>query len=357
MAYRIAVIPGDNTGPEVVREALKVLARVRELGYGPFEFTEYPWGAGYYLKTGLPMPADGLETLSGYDAIFFGAHGDPARVPDSIPSQGMTHRIRKAFDQYANARPIRLLPGVVSPLRDKTDIDLVVVRENTEGEYSGVGGRLHAGTPLEVAMQVSVITRAGTERVMRFAFEMARQRNGKKRVTAATKSNALNHSMPLWDEIFAEVSAKYPDIEPSKFHVDALSMQLIKQPEYFDVIVATSMFGDILSDEAAMIAGGLGIAPGANLNPERQHPSMFEPIHGSAPDIAGKGIANPTATILAARMMLGWLGEEEAGLLVEKAVDAVMAEGRVRTRDLGGSSTTSEVGDAVCEKLAQLAGR
>lgn len=357
MAYRIAVIPGDNTGPEVVAEALKVLRTIQDLGHGPFDLTEYPWGAGYYLQTGLPMPADGLEILKGYDAIFFGAHGDPARVPDSVPSQGLMHKIRKAFDLYANVRPGRLLPGVISPIRDKTEIDLVVVRENTEGEYSGAGGRLHAGTPMELSMQVSVITRAGAERVIRFAFEFARKRNGKKRVTAATKSNALNHSMPLWDEIFEEVAAGYPDVEANKLHVDAFSMALIQRPEWFDVIVATSMFGDILSDEAAMICGGVGMAPGANLNPERLHPSMFEPIHGSAPDIAGKGIANPIATILAARMMLEWIGEGQAAGLVAHAVDSVLAEGKVRTKDLGGWSTTTDVGDNVCERILALANR
>jgi tartrate dehydrogenase/decarboxylase / D-malate dehydrogenase len=355
VAYEIAVIPGDNVGPEVVREALKVLRKLEALGYGSFQFTEFPWGAGYYLKTGLPMPEDGLETLKGFDAVLFGAHGDPARVPEAIPSQGMTHKIRKAFDLYANVRPIRLIPGVLSPIRDKSEIDFVVVRENSEGEYSGIGGRLHVGNPEEVAIQVSVITRAGAERVMRYAFELARKRNGKKRVTAATKSNALNHSMPFWDEVFAQVSSQYPDVEPTKFHVDALSMQLIKQPEYFDVIVATSMFGDILSDEAAMIAGGVGMAPGANLNPERRFPSMFEPIHGSAPKYAGKNLINPLATILAARMMLGWLGESDAADLIGNAVDHAVSTGRARTRDMGGQSTTTEMGDAVCNCMEEIA--
>ncbi len=357
MPHRIAVIPGDNVGPEVVREALKVLATIQDLGYGPFEFTEFPWGAGYYLKTGAPMPADAIETLRPFDAILFGSHGDPARVPDAVCSQGMLHPIRKSFDQYVNMRPVRLLPGVVSPVRDKTEIDFVVVRENSEGEYSAMGGRLHAGTPLEMATQITVITRAGAERVMRFAFELARKRNGKKRVTAATKSNALTLSLSLWDEVFAEVASQYPDVQVNKFHVDAFSMALIKQPEWFDVIVATNMFGDILSDEGATIAGGVGMAPGANLNPERTFPSMFEPIHGSAPDIAGKGIANPVATILAAGLMLDWLGETKAASLVKRAVDGTLAEGRVRTRDIGGTSTTSEMGDAVCGKIKTLASR
>ncbi|MGE5618723.1 MAG: 3-isopropylmalate dehydrogenase [Sphingomonadaceae bacterium] len=357
MAYRIAVISGDGVGPEVVREGVKVLRMAESLGFGSYEFTEFPWGAGYYLKTGLPMAADGIETLKGFDAIYYGAHGDPARVPESVCSQGMMHKIRKAFDMYANARPVRLWPGVVSPIRGKTEIDLVVVRENTEGEYSGVGGRLHVGSPEELAIQVSVVTRKGAERVMRFAFDLARKRNGKKRVTAATKSNALNHSMPLWDEVFAEVSAQYPDVEASKLHVDAFAMQLIKQPEWFDVIVATSMFGDILSDEAAMVGGGLGLAPGANYNPERRFPSLFEPIHGSAPKYAGKNVVNPLATILAGRMLVEWLGEAGAADLIGRAVESVMAEGKVRTRDLGGQSTTSEMGDAICSRMEQLATR
>lgn len=357
MSHRIAVIPGDNIGPEVVREGLKVLRKLEGLGFGPFQFVEFPWGAGYYLETGLAMPEDGIETLRGFDAILFGAHGDPARVPESVSSQGLMHRIRKSFDLYVNLRPIRLLPGVLSPLRDKKEIDLVVVRENSEGEYSGIGGRLHVGTPEELAVQATVITRKGAERVMRFAFELARKRDGKKRVTAATKSNALSHSLPLWDEVFAEVARDYPDVEANKFHVDAFSMHLIGRPEWFDVIVATNMFGDILSDEGAMIAGGVGLAPGANLDPTRRHPSLFEPIHGSAPDIAGKGIADPIATILAAQLMLDWLGEEDAAGLVKRAVEQVLAEGRVRTPDLGGTSTTSQVGDAICDRIEKLAKR
>lgn len=355
MAHRIAVIPGDNVGPEVIREGLKVLRKLEELGLGAFDFTEFPWGAGYYLKTGLAMPADGVETLRDFDAVYFGAHGDPARVPESVSSQGLMHKIRKAFDLYVNLRPIRLLPGVTSPIRGKESIDFVVVRENSEGEYSGIGGRLHAGTPEELAVQATVITRKGAERAIRFAFELARKRNGKKRVTAATKSNALNFSMPLWDEVFAEVAAQYPDIETSKYHIDAFSMHLIGRPEWFDVVVATNMFGDILSDEGAMIAGGVGLAAGANLDPDRRGPSMFEPIHGSAPDIAGKGIANPVATILAAQMMLDWLGNTRGAELVKKSVERVLAEGKVRTRDLGGASTTGEMGDAVCAMLETLA--
>jgi tartrate dehydrogenase/decarboxylase / D-malate dehydrogenase len=355
MPHRIAVIAGDNVGPEVVREGLKVLRKLEGLGYASLQFEEFPWGAGYYLKTGMAMPEDGLETLKGFDAIYFGAHGDPARVPEAVTSQGLMHRIRKAFSLYVNLRPARLLPGVVSPIRDKEGIDIALVRENSEGEYSGLGGRLHVGTPMEMATQVSVVTRQGAERIMRFAFELARKRNGKKRVTAATKSNALNYTMPLWDDVFAEVSRDYPDIESNKYHVDAFTMNLIRWPEWFDVIVATSMMGDLLSDEAAAVVGGLGMAPGANLNPERRYPSLFEPIHGSAPDIAGKGIANPVATILAGQLMLEWLGEDRAAGLVKGAVERVLGEGIARTADLGGSSSTSEMGDAVCREMERLA--
>ncbi|MCL5110508.1 MAG: 3-isopropylmalate dehydrogenase [Chloroflexi bacterium] len=351
MVHRIAVIPGDNIGPEVVAEGLKVLRRLQALGFGPFAYDEYPWGAGYYLKTGAPMPADGLDTIRDCDAILFGAHGDPQRVPDRVSSQGLMHKLRKGFQQYVNLRPVRLLPGVVSPLRGKDEIDFVVVRENTEGEYSGMGGRLHAGTPYELATQTTVITRIGAERVMRFAFDLARQRGGKKRAAAATKSNALSHVFGLWDEVLAEVANDYPDVECHKFHIDAFTVHLINRPEWFDVIVASNLFGDILSDEGAALAGSLGMAPSANLDPTRRHPSLFEPIHGSAPDIAGQGIANPVATILAVRMLLDWLGEAEAARRVQAAVEAVLAEGQVRTRDLGGRSTTAQLGDAICARL------
>lgn len=357
MSHRIAVVPGDNIGPEVVREALKVLATLDRLRYAQCEFTEFPWGADYYLQTGLAMPENGLETLRSFDAILFGAHGDPSRIPDSVLSHGLLHKIRKGFDLYVNMRPLRLLPGVVSPIRHKTGMDFVIVRENTEGEYSNLGGRVHMGTPLEMATQVSVITRAGSERVMRFAFELARKRGGKKRVTAATKSNALAHSMTLWDEVFAEVASRYTDVEASKLHVDAFSMALIGKPEWFDVIVATSMFGDILSDEGAMVVGGVGLAPGANLDPDRRYPSMFEPIHGSAPDIAGKGIANPIAAILAAAYMLDWLGETSGADLMKRAVDRVLAAGTVRTKDLDGNASTTDMGDAVSAEVESLAKR
>ncbi len=355
MAHHIAVIPGDNVGPEVMKEGLKVLRKLESLGYGSFQFTQFPWGANHYLETGSVMPEEGTDVLKAFDAIYFGAHGDPARVPERVTGQGLVHRIRKAFDQYVNLRPLRLLPGVVSPIRGKDQIGFVVVRENSEGEYSDLGGRLHAGTPDELAVQTTVITRRGAERVMRFAFELARKRNGKKRVTCATKSSALPHSMALWDQIFSEVSREYPDVESGKLHIDAFTMHLIGRPEWFDVIVATNMYGDILSDEGAMITGGVGLAAGGNLDPERRYPSFFEPIHGSAPDIAGKGIANPIATILAGQMMLDWLEESEAARLVAQAVESVLADAEVRTPDLGGKASTSEMGDAICRRIEKLA--
>ncbi len=356
MAHRIAVIPADQVGPEVIREGLKALRKLEELRLCSFQFTEFPWGADHYLNTGAAMPSDGLETLMRYEAIYFGAHGDPARVPNSIGAMGLLQPIRRGFEQYANVRPSRLLPGVVSPIRDKPDIDLVIIRENSEGEYAGIGGRLHVGTPDEVALQTTVVTRRGAERVIRFAFELARKRNGKKRVATATKPGALIHSMTLWDEVFDEVASAYPEVHSARLNQDALSAQLIERPELFDVIVATNMVGDILSDQAAVIAGGIGLAPGANLNPERKYPSLFEPIHGSAPDIAGKGIANPVATILAGQMMVDWLGEAAAADLMKRAVERVLGDGRVRTRDLGGHSSTSEMGDAICAKMEELAG-
>jgi tartrate dehydrogenase/decarboxylase/D-malate dehydrogenase len=356
MAFRIAVIPGDKCGPEIMREGVKVLHQAQALGFGAYELTEFPWGAEHHLRYGMPMPEDGIETLKTFDAIYFGAHGDP-RVPERVTSQGLMHRMRRGLRQTVNIRPIRLWPGVVSPIRDKTDIDFVVVRENSEGEYSNIGGRLHAGTPDELTIQVSVVTRRGAERVMRFAFELARKRGGKKRVTAATKSNALNYSMPLWDEVFEELSAAYPDVETEKLHVDNFSMQLIRRPESFDVIVATNQMGDILSDEGACIAGGVGLAPGANLNLERNCPSLFEPIHGSAPRHAGKNSINPLATILAGGLMLEWLGEERGAALIRSAVENVLREGKVRTRDLGGVSGTAEMGDAVSASMAALAGK
>ena len=349
--YRIALIPGDNIGPEVVAEARIVLERLAAQGVCQFDFETFSWGAGHYLRTGRAAPEDIVEVLRPFDAIFMGAHGDPARVPDRMGSQQLMHPLRKGLDLYANVRPVKSLPGVESPLKATDPIDFVVVRENTEGEYSGVGGRVHAGTPQEVATQTTVMTRRGIERVMRFAFELARQRNQKKYVHCVTKSNALAHVMVLWDEVFGEVARDYPDVRTTKSHVDSSSMYVISRPASFDVVVATNLMGDILSDEAAAVVGSIGLAPSANVNPARTSPSMFEPIHGSAPDIAGKGIANPMAAMLAAAMMLEWLGESAAARRVETAVEHVLAQGSARTPDLGGSATTRDVTAAVLRAL------
>lgn len=356
--FDIAVIPADGIGPEIMQEALKVLRTVAEIDGGiEFNFDSFPWGCEYYLRTGEMMEKGGIDRLRNYDAILLGAVGAPGKVPDHVSLWGLLLPIRKTFDQYANLRPIKLLRGVRGPLRDKgpEDINFVVVRENTEGEYSGVGGRVHIGTPFEVAIQSNIFTRTATERVIRYAFELARRRNAKKHVTGITKSNACQYSMVFWDEVFREVAAEYPDIQTSLIHVDAASMYLITRPESFDVIVASNLFGDILTDEGAAIQGSIGLAPGANLNPERKYPSMFEPIHGSAPDIAGKGIANPMATVWSAAMMLDFFGREDLGAAVLRAIEDVIVEGRTLTPDMGGQARTWEVGDAICEKLRRAA--
>jgi len=354
-SHRIAVVAGDNIGPEVIGEGLKVLNKLQDLIAIQIEFTHYPWGSQYYLNTGNVMPPDGLATLRQFDSIYLGALGDPDRVPDRFISWGLIQPLRKAFDQYINLRPITLLPGISSPLQRPGEIDFIVVRENTEGEYTGAGGHVHEGHPFEVVIQTSVFSRLGVERTIHFAFELARSRQGKRLVTSATKSNAMRYSMAFWDQILQSVAAEYPDIQTEEVHIDALSMYLVTRPDHFDVIVASNLFGDILSDLGAAVSGGIGLAPGGNLNPERKFPSMFEPIHGSAPDIAGRGVANPLAAIRAAEMMLDFLGEPAAAGLLGQAIESVLKEGRVRTPDLGGTSSTSEVGDAICEKLTKLA--
>ncbi|MCR4424806.1 MAG: tartrate dehydrogenase [Firmicutes bacterium] len=350
----IAVVPGDGVGREVVAEAIKVLAAVSDLHGGvKFSFTEFPWGCEYYLRTGRMMEEGGLRALEDHRAILLGAVGAPGLVPDHVSLWGLLLPIRKTFDQYVNLRPIKLLRGIPSRLVGKgpEDIDFMVVRENTEGEYSGVGGRVHVGTPQEVAVQSAVFTRHGTERVMRYAFELARGRRRAGRVVSITKSNACNYSMVFWDEVFHQVAKDYPEIEATQVHVDAAAMYLITKPEWFDVVVATNLFGDILTDEGAAIQGSIGLAPGANLNPERKYPSMFEPIHGSAPDIAGQGIANPIGTIWAAAMMLDFLGYPDLGGEVVSAIEQVLLADGPRPVDLGGTATTSQVGDAVAEAL------
>ena len=350
--YRIASLPGDGIGQEVIPAAIKVIdAAAGRFGF-LVEWTDFPWGAEHYLAHGAMMPPDGLEQLRPFDAIYLGAVGDP-RVQDHITLNGLLLPIRRGFDQFACVRPAVLYPGTRSPLSGKApgSIDLVVVRENTEGEYAQVGGGVHARGPHEVMTQTAIFTRHGTERVIRFAFELARTRRKKPLVTSVTKSNAQGYGMVFWDRVFEEVARDYPDIPTESLLVDAACMDLVRRPEHFDVIVASNLFGDILTDLGAIIAGSLGLAPSANLNPGRTAPSMFEPVHGSAPDIAGRGIANPMATLLAGAMMLEFLGEPTAAACVESAVLAVLEAGQTLTRDLGGTSTTREVAAAVIERL------
>ena len=356
--YRLAVIPGDGVGPEVAQEAMRIAeAASRTYGFG-VEFDLFDWSCDRYLERGEMMPDDALDTLRGFDAIFLGCIGDAAKVPDHISLQALL-RIRKGFDQYVNLRPIKLYPGVATPVTTATpeSLDILVVRENTEGEYSGVGGVFKEGTPDAFALQTGVFTQKGCERIIRYAFDQARARaklgtaEVVGRVTNCTKSNALNYSMVFWDGVFDEVAASYPDIETDMALVDALTMWLVKNPDYFDVVVASNLFGDIITDLGAMLQGGLGFAAGGNINPEGAFPSMFEPIHGSAPKYTGQGRVNPVASIEATRMMFDHLGETDAAAGLERAVAATMAAGEVRTRDIGGTSTTEEVGRAIAERL------
>lgn len=346
--YRIAAIPGDGIGKEVVAagvEVLDVLAK-RDGGF-TMSFDEFDWGSDYYKQHGIMMPADGRDQIKDHDAIYFGAVGAPD-VPDHVTLWGLRLAICQPFDQYANVRPTRILPGIESPLRNvkQSELDWVIVRENSEGEYAGQGGRSHVGLPEEVATEVSIFTRAGVTRIMRFAFDLARSRPRKK-LTVVTKSNAQRNGMVMWDEIAKEVAGDYPDVEWDKMLVDAMTMRMTLRPETLDTIVATNLHADILSDLAAALAGSLGIAPTANLNPEGKFPSMFEPIHGSAFDITGKGIANPVATFWSAVMMLEHLGEKAASDRLMRAVERVTADPDLHTPDLGGKSTTRQVTDAV----------
>ncbi len=348
--FKIAVIAGDGIGVEVVAEGKKVLNALPAKYGVRFDFTDFPWGSNYYFQHGVMMPSEGIETLKSYDAIYFGAVGDP-RIKDHITLHGLILKMRKELDQYVCQRPCYLYEGITSPLAGKKpgDIDLVVIRENTEGEYADVGGNLYRGMHDEVAIQTAIFTRHGTERIIRYAFELARKRNKKKKVTSITKSNAQQYSMTFWDRIFAAVSSEYPDIKTEQLLVDAACMDFIRRPETFDIVVASNLFGDILSDIGACITGSLGMGPSANIDPERRYPSMFEPSHGSAPDIAGKGIANPLAAILSTAMMLDHLKAEDAGNKVREAVARVVREKKVLTPDIKGKATTSQVGDAVAE--------
>jgi tartrate dehydrogenase/decarboxylase/D-malate dehydrogenase len=357
--FKIAVIPGDGVGTEVTSEAIKVGKKACELHNTKLYCEWFKWGCDYYLKHGKMMTDDALDILKGFDAIFLGCIGDASKVPDHI-SLKMLLTIRKGFDQYVNLRPIFLYKGVRTPLRDAVPgkIDLVVVRENVEGEYAQVGGRFKQGTDDEVAVQSAVFTRKGTERVIRYAFELARKRKklGRKdgytgMVTNCSKSNALNYSMVFWDEVFNRVAEDYPDIKKDFALVDALTMWFVKNPEYFDVVVASNLFGDIITDLGAMLQGGMGFAAGGNINPEKVYPSMFEPIHGSAPKYTGKNVINPIASIEAMRMLLDHIGLPEASERVRKAIQTILSEGKIKTRDMDGSSKTSEVGDAIVSIL------
>ncbi|MBE0621928.1 MAG: tartrate dehydrogenase [Burkholderiales bacterium] len=349
--YKIAAIPGDGIGKEVIAEGVKVLnVLARQSKRFKFSFRQFPWSSDYYLKRGYYIPAGGLEELKKFDAIFFGAVGSP-KVPDHVSLWGLRLPICQGFDQYANVRPARVLPGVQSPLKNAKGIDWVIIRENTEGEYSGSGGRVHQGLPEEIATETSVFTRTGVERIHRFAFELAAKRR-RKNLTLVTKSNAQRHGMVLWDEIFYEVAKDYPRVKTQRILVDAVTTVMTLKPETLDVIVASNLHADILSDLAAALSGSLGIAPTANLNPERKFPSMFEPIHGSAFDITGKGIANPIATFWTAAMMLEHLGELKSAARLMQAIEAVTAK-RIFTPDLGGAARTAEVTRAVCNFLRQ----
>ena len=355
MKKRVAVLPGDGIGKEVIPAGLEVIWHVindMDLDVAStLEFVDFPWGCDFYRKHGRMMDADGFDVLDTFDAIYLGAIGDPS-VPDHIAVWELILPIRQRFDQYVNLRPMRLLPGIPCPLAGRTaaDVDMICVRENSEGEYAGVGGRVHVRTPNEVAEQTSIFTRRGVERIARFAFELASKRP-RKRLASATKSNAMQHTMVLWDEAVESVAAGYQGIEWRKYHVDALCARMVTDPASLDVILASNLFGDILTDVGAAVSGSLGVAPGANLNPERAHPSMFEPIHGSAPDIAGKGIANPIGAIWAGAMMLDYLGFPAAHDRILRAIEKVLAEGGPRTPDLGGKATTREVTAAIVSAL------
>lgn len=348
--YNIAVLPGDGIGPEVTDEAVKILNKICELDTSiAFEFTEFHWNSEHYLKHGKMMPDDGLEQLATYDAILFGAIGD-SRVPDEVSIWELILPIRKQFQQYINLRPIKRLKGLESPLKNDSGVDFVIVRENSEGEYIDAGGSIYDGEPNEVAVQNTIMTRSGIERVARFALDYATQ-NDYKKVTNATKSNVVVHTMTLWDEVVAKVSNKFSDISYEDVYIDTLAAQFVQKPETYDVVVASNLFGDILSDLGSSIVGGLGLAPSGNINPERNYPSMFEAIHGSAPDIAGKGIANPMAQIWSAALMLEHFGRRDLHDAVVGAIEQVLMDGNILTRDIGGIATTKEVGDAIINQL------
>jgi tartrate dehydrogenase/decarboxylase/D-malate dehydrogenase len=344
--YRIATIPGDGIGQEVVPEGIRVLDAVgKKHGIG-WEWQHFDWSCERYAQTGAMMPADGLDTIKGHDAIFFGAVGFP-NVPDHVSLWGLLIPMRRGFQQYVNLRPVRLMPGITSPLagRKTGDIDFWIVRENTEGEYSSVGGRMFEGTDAELVIQESLFTRRGVDRILRYAFELARSRP-KQHLTSATKSNGIAITMPYWDERVKVVGSDYHDVRVDQYHIDILTAHFVQHPDWFDVVVGSNLFGDILSDLGPAVTGTIGIAPSANLNPERAFPSLFEPVHGSAPDIAGRGIANPIGQIWSGAMMLDHLGHADAADAVVRAIETVLTDGP-RTRDIGGTASTEEVGKAI----------
>jgi tartrate dehydrogenase/decarboxylase/D-malate dehydrogenase len=351
--YKIACIPGDGIGKEVIPAGQTVLeALAKKLGTFKFEFSSFDWGGDYYRQHGIMMPADGLKDLRDKDAMLFGSAGDP-HIPDHITLWGLRLKICQGFDQYANVRPTRILPGIDAPLKrcKPEDLNWVIVRENSEGEYAGVGGRAHQGHPIEVATDVSILTRAGVERIMRFAFKLAQSRP-RKLLTVVTKSNAQRHGMVMWDEIAVQISKEFPDVKWDKELVDAMTARMVNKPASIDTVVATNLHADVLSDLAAALAGSLGIAPTGNIDPERRYPSMFEPIHGSAFDIMGKGLANPIGTFWSCVMLLEHLGENAAAAKLMGIIESVTADTALHTGDLGGTATTKQVTDAVCARIA-----
>ena len=349
--HRIAVIAGDGIGKEVIPAGIQVLKVAAEHDGFKLDFTDIPWGCDYYLEKGKMLDADWRDQLLKFDAIYLGAIGDP-RVSDAISARELILPLRQRLGQYVNLRPMRLMPGINSPLANRTaaDIDMICVRENSEGEYCGMGGRLHGGTPYELAEQTGIFTRQGIERIARYAFKLAQTRP-RKMLASATKSNALQHAMVLWDEVVAGVAKEFPDVKLTKYHVDALCARMVTHPHTLDVIVASNLFGDILTDIGSAISGSLGIAPGANINPERQFPSMFEPIHGSAPDIKGKGIANPIGAIWAGGLMLDHLGERRGHDMIVDAITRVLSGGDAKTPDMGGKASTKEMAQAILQAL------
>jgi len=350
--FKIANIPGDGIGNEVVPEGLRVLDAVGKKYGIEYDYSDYDWSCERYAKVGSMMPDDGIDRLRDKDAIFLGACGFP-NVPDHISLWGLLIPIRREFQQYVNLRPVRLLPGITAPVHgyEPGDIDFYVVRENCEGEYSSMGGRIYEGLPNEAVIQESVFTRMGVDRILKYAFELGMKREGK-HVTSATKSNGIIYTMPYWDERFAAMSEQYPDIKTDQFHIDILTAHFVQHPDWFDVVVGSNLFGDILSDLGPGVTGTIAVAPSANINPERDHPSMFEPVHGSAPDIAGQGIANPIGQIWSASMMLDHLGQPEAGAAVVKAIETVLSEsGAPLTPDMGGKANTQDLGKAIADAV------